>query len=126
MGPKDTEIWTRFIVAYPDYFEGCDYDVICGNVELKETELAEEWKRNAQYLGSWKIDVLGFKGEKIYIVECRVGGDIRAIGTVLCECRMFKKDHPELPEPVPMIITDYERPNMKELCAEMDILYFVV
>ena len=126
LAAKEVVLWDRFIKNFPDYAEEADYDVTCGEKDVLASDVPEYSRKDWEYLRSWKIDVVVIKGGGLYVIEVRPRAGLGAIGEILSKATMFQEEHPEIPEVEPVLITDEERPNVRELCATHDIAYIVV
>lgn len=126
LSQAETLIWNRFIQSYPDFCDRADYDIIVGEGPGPQKDLKEEWQRNAEYLGSYKIDAVGFKNATRYVFEVKRRAGPSALGQVIAYMALYQElVGPEV-EVEPVLITDVERPDIRKLCAEHDIDYYVI
>lgn len=124
--PQDIKIWDRFIDKYPFFFTLVDYDVCVGGCRECPHELNEPTEKNRQYLGKYKIDVVGYKQDKIFICEVKPQASGKALGQAIMYDYLYTRDfNPQVPTQA-AIITDDALPDMAELCAEHNIALFVV
>ena len=122
----DIVIWERFIMAHPDFFESCDYDVVVGDFRGADIKLEPEWQADREYLGKYKIDVIGYREENIYIIEIKPKAGAKALGQIIMYDALYTRDFkPEGPT-IAMIITDELMPNMQDLCQEHAIMIMKV
>lgn len=126
MQPLDKEIWERFIITNPNYFEGCDYDVAVGSEPPFSTIVATETGGDAGVLYKKKIDVVGYKGDKKYIIELKPRADARAVGQVRNYASLYKRDVDKNTELKTMIITDATNRDLLEFAVEMDTIVIAV
>ena len=119
-------IWTRFIQKYPKYFDSVDYDIPVGNFRGNIEDLKEEWQRNAGYLGKYKIDCVGYKGDVITIVEVKKEATTKALGEIWLYEFLYKKDKMPVERVDCLILTDYEMPNMSEICQSDNVKIIIV
>ena len=126
LSEAETIIWNRFIAIYPDFCDRCDYDVVVGDEPEINENLGPEWHRNADYLGRYKIDVVGYKSDKHYIFEIKQRAHPRAIGQAMAYMSMYQDEVGGAVDAEPVIVTDAERPNMAKLCEEHHIDYYIV
>lgn len=122
----DAHIWTRFIASYPDLFDSVDYDVTCGEGPGVQDDLKPEYQRNADYLGSYKIDVVGRRKNVHYIIEVKPYAGPHALGQILSYAILYDAYDSSEEQVVPMIVTDRTRADMEKLCAHYGVKYFVV
>lgn len=126
LAAKEAPIWDRFVKANPSFADEADYDVTCGSVDKLPPNTPQYLKDDWNYLRAWKIDVVAMKNGIHYIIEVRPHAGLNAIGEIICKASMYQLEHLELPEVEPMLITDFERPDIRNLCAARDIGYIVV
>ena len=126
LSENESRIWTRFIEQNPNFAESVDYDIcVGGETELPE-ELDEEWERNARYLGAYKIDAVAYRGGKHFVIEIRTRAGPSALGNIITYMALYQVKVGGEADAEPVIVTDAERPNIRELCAEHDIDFYVV
>ena len=126
LAKNEVQIWDRFVKQNPEWADEADYDVTCGEKDVLPPGTPEHTKKDWDYLRSWKIDVVAYKGGIPFIIEVRPRANLGAIGETLSKAIMFINEHLEFPQVQPILITDQERPNMRELCDQHDIGYIVV
>jgi hypothetical protein len=125
MTEKETEIWSRFIQKYPDYFDEVWYDWEIGSWRGNE-DLKPEWARNRAYLGKYKIDAVGRKGDTYTIVEIKKAATTKALGEIWAYEFMWKQENPEAKKVECVIVTDEEMPNIRQICEAEDVKLFIV
>jgi hypothetical protein len=123
---EDVVIWERFIDKNPGFFDSVDYDVHVGKPREYPEIAQEKVKEGMEYLSRKRIDVVGYKNKNVFIVEIKPSASFSAIGQVLGETELFKKEFPKEKRIFPIILTDLEVPDIPELCKKYKILYFVV
>ena len=126
LSEAETETWNRFIQKYPDFCERADYDIVVGDEPEMNEGLDEAWNRNAQYLGRYKIDAVGYKGNTHYIFEVKKRAGPSALGQILAYMSMYQERVGKEIDAEPVLVTDQERPNIRKLCLEHNIDYYVV
>lgn len=123
---EEVAIWERFIDLHPGFFDSVDYDVPVGTPreypEIKE----EKIKAGMELLSRKRIDVVGFKNEKVFIVEIKPNALLEAFGQLMGEKDLWIKENPEKKEVSMVLITDKENPDIKELSLKYEVYYFVV
>lgn len=125
MSREDTIIWEQFIESHPGYFDSVDFDVCVGDFRKTDVELPDEWARNRAYLGKMKIDVIGYVGENVYIIEVKPQAWAKALGQVIMYDFLYTHEHSPAGNTYATILTDEIMPNMTELCAEHNIKLFL-
>jgi len=122
---KETEIWTRFIEKYPNYFDEVYYDWEIGSWRGEE-ELAPAWEKNRAYLGKYKIDVVGRKANVWNIIEIKRSATTKALGEVWAYEFMWKQENPQYGDIGCIIVTDEEMPNIRLICEPDGVKLFIV
>jgi hypothetical protein len=126
MKPEDVAIWERFIEAYPDAYDRCQYDVVVGSDPEFIDELDEKVGGDSWKLYQKKIDVLGIKGEKLDIIELKPKAGPAAIGQVKMYKKLFTKDYTPPTEPKTVVITNEAGLDLREFAKEEGVLIAVV
>lgn len=123
---SDAVIWSRFVSRYPDFADSVDYDVICGSGHDLPDTLGPTYQSDAKYLGSYKIDVLAHREKVHYIIEVKPNAGPGAIGQIITYAVLF--DFYDGTDEVvkPVLITDFERPDVRKVCERFGVEFFVV
>lgn len=89
MKPKDVRVWEKFIEQMPGFFEHVDYDFHVGRglEHLDETD-----PENRLY--QKKIDVVGYNGDNVTLVEVKPIADMRGLGQILVYANLYAKQTP--------------------------------
>ena len=126
LGPEDAIIWDRFILKYPNFFKSVDYDVRVGkgrNYKLFPDKVIRE---DLEYLSKKRIDVLGYIGNEIYVIELKPKATFSAIGQALGLAVLLEDQIKPGYILKPCIITDAEIPDTLRICKTAGVLHFVV
>ena len=123
---EETEIWSRFIEKYPDAFESVEYDVLVGAGAEVEPEESEEMRKDIEYLTKKKIDVVGFKGDEISVIEIRKRAGLDIVGKLVSYVELYRDIAPVDKALRGILVTDQEMPDIKALCEKMGIRFFLV
>lgn len=97
MGPEDSKVWKRFINAYPDAYDSVDYDVKVGTVPAFVSRDAVGVGGDIKNLYLRKIDVIGFAGERIDIIEVKPIAGFSAVGQILGYMMHWKEENMGFP-----------------------------
>jgi hypothetical protein len=125
MMPYDVAIWERFIENNPDAYEKVIYDFPVGSDPDFDTTLDVGGNSTAQALYKKRIDVVGFKGNTIDIIELKPNASASALGQVLGYVELYKRDVSMTPVPRPVLITDKLRIDMEEMALALGVTIFV-
>lgn len=126
MKPLDQAIWERFLEKFPDAYDSVQYGVrvgtvpefVAGHDDIAMQKQAEIYQR--------EIDVIGFKGDQIDIIELKPRATTSALGQVNGYRHLYMRDY-SLPEtPKAIIITDELLPDMGLLADQAGVQIIVV
>ncbi len=126
MGPADTVVWERFIRANQTYFDKVAYDVKVGTGAEFDTVVNPETGGDAGGLYKKKIDVIGVKDGRNYIIEIKPRADDRALGQVEGYVMLVRRDLPEISDPRPMVICESMVPDTDFFALQKGIEVVVV
>lgn len=126
MSTAEQVVWDRFVHAYPDFARSACYDIALGDRRPDDTELKPEFKKNADYLGAPKIDVLLESDDCFYVVEVKKSAWTTALGELWLYEKLFHRDYAPTKQVKCMIVTGEERPHVRELCEEEGYLFYCV
>lgn len=126
MGPQDVAIWERFIAAYPDAYQTCQYDVPVGTPPQFDTTVNPATDGNVARLYMRKIDVVGFKQGGIDIIEVKPRAGMSAVGQVVGYRELYTRDYKPAVLPKAVIITDRSDPDLEQVAAAQGVRVFVV
>lgn len=121
MKPNDVAIWERFIAKNPDAYDLVDYDVIVGDRPRFDTVVSKETGGDALDLYRRKIDVLGYKGDTIDLIEVKPEASPAALGQLLGYVSLYKLYRDPNATIRPVLLTDVLKTDMALLAYEMGI-----
>lgn len=122
----DVEIWERYLDLHAKEWTGFRYDVRVGSGAEELPEAPEYLRRMALALTEKRIDVLGEKGQELWIIEVKPNAMLSAVGQVLSYQVLFEDRFPEQRKPYLMIVTDRIGPDIDSLCQKFNISLVVV
>lgn len=126
MFKNDIAIWERFIDEHGSEFLGFLYDVKVGSGTDPVPGLSEPYATMQATLSRYRIDVIGIKADRLEIFEVKPMAGTSAIGQVISYMKLFVKDYSPDVKIVGGIVTDFERPDMKSLCMEHGLKYYIL
>lgn len=110
---RERRIWDVFVQQNPGYFTKVWYDVEVGGMRGTTQGLKPEWEKNAQYLGRYKIDVVGEHPDFLAVVEVKGEATTKALGELWLYDDLLKEEW-TISKPVRCIcLTDEEMPNIR-------------
>lgn len=126
MFPLDIAIWERFLENFGNKYSSVDYDVKVGTGSEIHPDTPENYARMQEILSKYRIDVVGYDGSQIYIIEVKPEASTVALGQIAAYVNLYKRDfNPSLPVKG-VIVTDREIPDIAHLTKEFNIDYYVV
>ncbi len=126
MFPLDIAIWERFLATHEKLYNTVAYDVKVGTGTPVPANTPPEYARMQDILSKYRIDVVGFDGSQIYIIEVKPEASTVALGQVLTYIELYKRDFaPTLPVKG-VIITDRELPDIRYLTQQNNFDYYVI
>lgn len=119
--PQDVAIWERFIDQNVNFFDSVDYDVVVGSIPKFSTTVNLETGGSDARLYQRKIDVVGYKGDDIYIVEVKPNAGASALGQIQAYATLFKYFRSLDAKTIPTILTNRITTDMPLLAYTMNI-----
>lgn len=126
MMPEDVAIWNRFLEQFPDAYDNVQYDVKVGKIPEFVEGHDDEAMRAQGTLYQRKIDVVGYKGDQIDIIELKPHASTSALGQVNGYRHLFMRDYSPPENPKAVIITDQLLPEMGELAHAAGVTIVVI
>ena len=106
MGPKDADIWNRFVHLNPGFFVGVLYDMRVGQPEKCDPSLPRNIQDAWHDLCRGRIDVVAERENHIFIIEVKPRARGEALGQAINNAHMFKIDYNPTKPVYPAVITD--------------------
>ncbi|MCI0557325.1 MAG: hypothetical protein MN733_02440 [Nitrososphaera sp.] len=103
MKPEDIAVWERWIRSNPSYFDTVDYDVLTGLGATPDPTQPENIQRDHVILTKKKIDVVGYKGNIVTLVEVGPIANARKLGQILLYQELYTADHPQTAMIIPAV-----------------------
>ena len=123
---EDTEVWSRFILKFPDRFDTVDYDVKVGKGADTDPIPEEHYKKQWATLTKKRIDVIGYKNDVPCIVEVKKRASLFTLGQVLGYRFLYLREHPELRSIRTLIVCSSIDPDDIAVLNYFGIPFFVV
>ena len=126
MFPLDIPIWERFIDRFGADFSGFDYDVKVGSGTKPVKGLGPKYARMQAILSKYRIDVVGFRSDSIWVIEVKPEAGTVALGQIDLYTSLYKRDFTPSLNVVGVIVTDRELPDIKEFAKAKRYKYFTI
>lgn len=124
--PQEIAIWERFIERNPDAYDEVEYDLALGLKPPFSTLVSPETGGNDERLYLRKIDVVGYKGDSVEVIEIKPNAGPGAIGQVLAYATLYKHFVNAAAKLSARVITDLARADMYILAAQMNVALTLV
>jgi hypothetical protein len=126
MREKETLIWERFLVAYPEAYNEVVYNLKLGEGADIPEGTAENIAKDFKELTQHKIDVVGFKGNNIDIIELKPYAGVGAIGQVIGYRDLYITYINRNANPNLVVITDVLRNDTKTIAEKQNIKLIII
>lgn len=126
MKPNDVAIWERFIEKYPTAYDTVQYDVAIGDIPAFMEQTSSPEGQAMRELYRLKIDVLGYRGDSIDLIEVKHEAGAASIGQLLGYVTLYKRDFEPVQFIQPVLLTNVLKPNMEFLTKQQGVLLIVV
>ncbi len=126
MKPRDAVIWDKFILTHPDFYDSVDYDVPCGTTAPIDEEAPDWFKADNNWLTSRHLDVVGYKGDIIDLIEIKPSAGFTALGQIISYDFLYGKKYNPQTKTRSVIITDDAERDIELLCEEYNVLLLEV
>jgi len=122
----ETLIWERFLAKFPDAYDEVAYNVKVGQgaaiPDGTEEIIADDFKQLTQR----KIDVMGFKGSAIDIIELKPYAGTGAVGQVKAYGVLYKSTYDKEAKPNLIVMTDVEQQDTKTVAEAEGVKLIVI
>jgi len=118
----DSALWDRYIRLnrFPD--ARVMYDVRVGTPAPAPDDYPDNYRRMVLELSTLRIDAVVLMPTETLVIEIKPRASLNALGQALGYTRLLHRDIPELPSPIPTILTDTPAPDTQWLCDRLQIL----
>lgn len=115
MKPADVAVWERFIQENRDAFERVDYDFHVGEGAdfLPTGEDTPDGRENRLY--QRKIDVVGYRGNEVTLIEVKPSADMAALGQIQTYGELYAKGNFSQFEPILLVVAGKIMVEMKDV-----------
>ena len=121
MKPADIEIWERFVETNWGFFDRVDYDFCVGEGTdfLPTDEDTPDGRQNRLY--KRKIDVVGYKGNAVWLIEVKPLADTEALGQIITYGDLYVKEK-DVPKAMTlMVLAEKIMTEMKDVYKKKGI-----
>ncbi len=126
MKPLDQAIWERFMEQFPDAYDNVQYGVRVGSVPDFVAGHEDPAMQKQAEIYQREIDVVGFKGDQIDIIELKPRAGTSALGQVNGYRHLYELTYTPPEKCKAIVITDELLPDMNLLAAQADVFMVVV
>ena len=122
MQPEDVAVWERFIKKNPKYFDSVEYDVEVGEGALQSPDLPANIKADGKILSQKKIDVVGYRDDKFFVIEVKPTANMRCLGQCMTYISLYRDTYEPMAELKCMVICGEVERELDALFKENDIM----
>jgi len=126
MAKRDLEVWHRFLTAHAADFIAFSYDVALGGTILDIPDMPEPDRLGWQYSTALKIDVVGWKGNQVWVIEVRPEATVGTFGAAVAYAMVFKRENITVLPIIPAIVCDAIQPDVLWACGQAGVQVFQV
>jgi len=126
MRELETLIWERFLTAFPNAYDEVAYNVKVGEGAVIPEGTEENIAFDFKTLTQRKIDVIGFKGNDIDIIELKPYAGTGAVGQVKAYGILFKSTYDATAKPNLIVMTDVEQRDTKTVAESEGVKLIVI
>jgi hypothetical protein len=106
MSLEDRLIWSRWLDHHAHAFDCYAYNVYIGGADCDQLDLPQPVKDQWRSCTAKRIDVLGWRRGRAWIIEVRYQAGVSAVGALLVYRHLFAEHNPNLPAPALLLLTD--------------------
>jgi len=118
----DAALWDRYLKTNPFPHAKVMYDVRVGTPAAAPDHYPDNYRRMVLELSTLRIDAVVLIPTETLIIEVKPRASLTAIGQAHGYAQLLHRDMPNLPNPVPVILTDTAAPDTQWLCDRLQIL----
>ena len=122
----EAAIWSRFIDQYPDAYDFVEYDVKIGPVPEFVSKHEDPAMQAQAPLYQYKIDVIGYRGADIEIIELKEKAQFYTVGQVKGYVKVWSDEYQPPKAPKPVIICEQLAVKVSEYAKSEGVLVYVV
>ncbi len=124
--PRDVPIWERFLEKFSADYVGFDYDTKVGSGIEPPPDATEADLRLIAGVYKKRIDAVGYKASETHIIEVKPSATFSAVGQVLGYASLFRVEFPNLPAVKPVLLTDFETPDIRNFALNAGVTLIIV
>ena len=122
----DKIIWEKFIRRYPEWFEEVSYDVNIGEGVVLNYDWSEKDSDWAKKITQKRIDVVGYKGKNITIIEIKKRVELGTLGQLLGYKFLYEKENDLIGKTIFLLITEMIGKDDNDIMNDYSIPVIVV
>ena len=119
MSPEDVRIWERYLEHHAQEWEWFAYGVKVGKGAPVPPGTPEWLARMWKSLTKKRIDVVGSRNGRIWVIEVKPRCGLSAFGQAMAYRELYAQEYGV--RPLAMVVCEYSDPDAKALCLEHEI-----
>lgn len=112
LGASEKALWDRFIIKFPKAYDSVIYDLALGRGIVIPEDASGKLIDNLHYLSRYKIDIVGFKGNSVDIIEVKPRAGATAIGQLQHYKNLYQGYIDPNSKPNMILLTDVLRTDL--------------
>lgn len=123
---EDTQVWSRFILKFPEKYHSIDYDVKVGEGSSTYPLPSETDQKYWSNLTKKRVDVIAYDDNFVTIIEVKKRASLFTLGQILGYRFLFLREHPELHLVKTLIICDSISKDDSDVLSHYGIDFIIV
>ncbi len=119
-------IWEKFITQFPNVYDYVQYDLEIGQVPEFVTSHPDKSMQGQANLYQRKIDVVGFKGDQIDLIEIKPHAGLSSLGQINGYKALYQRDFNPPVVPKAIVITDQTDQDTTHAAYAQNVTIIVV
>ncbi|HDY88601.1 hypothetical protein LCGC14_2889130 [marine sediment metagenome] len=122
---EDRLVWERFIKEKPGFFDEVEYDVHVGEGMSMPDNWDDKDMKWAKELTQKRIDVIGFRGNEIILVEIKRRVNLATLGQVLGYKFLYEREENLVGKTKSIVIAAVADVDDRDVLGHYDIKLFI-
>jgi len=120
--PEDVAVIERAIELLPDLFDSVTYDVRVGTGRPVTGDVPESVAEDWAHLTKLRVDMVGHRGDEIWVVEVKPDGNPTALGQAVGYCSLFNDTYALEYKAVPAILCANCHPDIQRAADGLGVI----
>ena len=126
MDKEDIITWEIYIDTHPSAYDSVDYDYALGQVPEHAAIADEGGTSGTERVNKYRIDVIGYKGEEVHLIELKKRATPAILGHLRAEKLLYDRDEANGAKTTMFVIAREATPELDMLAAADNITLILV